>query len=265
MVVDIKNDQKGHFLFNCQPWSCYTEENERFFIGSFQTFEFLSIHHIGLLQDYQNFIRPMAMFNKMIKGYKFKTYAVRAVDVSCLKRLLESKSDIPIYIKRLFQNFLNNTKKIEINMQEMNKHKEGANSNSYGYRLFKPLFFLASTASSQSLEIIHLTKILNLFKHKLKNIEIYNIQRAIDGFKPSISLNNLFMEEIIASIELINESVSLQSVFKEFIIVEPKESITNFINKQQALFNKYGWTLKKTKYEHPRRRSNSNSLSITRL
>jgi len=267
MVVDIKNTKGGQMLFNCEPWSCYTEEYERLFIGGIQPFTFLTIHDIPKLQDYELLIRPMAMLSKMVRGWPNDFYLVSSSDVEFLEKLIESVlfPDIPLmigqktadYIQRLFRNLVNNIHKIEINIFMMNIHKEYAKQNFYGYKNFKSIFFGSS-------ETINFTKIIKVFLYKLESFEVYN--EAYGAFKPSISLNNSFIEEIMASIQTINESVSLRSSFKEFVIVEPKQSITDFMQQQQALFNEHGWTLKKTKYHHvPRNATSNNALSIAPL
>merc|ERR1712154_218697 len=157
--------------------------------------------------DYELLIRPMAMLSKMVRGWAFRIYPVSSSDVEFLEKLIESVlfPDIPLmigqktadYIQRLFRNLVNNIHKIEINIFWMNVHKEYAKYNQYGYKNFKSIFFGSS-------ETINFTKIIKLFVYKLESIEIYNI--PYPPFKPSISLNNSFIEEITASIQTINES-----------------------------------------------------------
>lgn len=252
MVIDIINNKKGQYLFNCQYWSDFGDENERFFIGSLQSFGFLTIHDIALKYNYSAFIRPMNMLEKMIGGFKHKQCAISSEDVWCLSALLTSRSSsskVPVYIKRLFRNFTNNINRIEIDLNVMSCHKKEAKKGSYGYKLFKPIFFISSMNGSA--ETIDFTKLLTVFTKKVETVIIFN--RRYHSWDKSISLDALFISSMISAIKVINKSVSLRASFKEFIIMNPAESITDFIKKNESLFLSNQWTLKKKPYKHIRR------------
>ncbi len=124
MVVDIRNDKRGQYVFHFQSWSDYPEENEYFFIGSIQIFTFITIHHISLKLNYQAFIEPIDMFGTMMRGYPYNVHAIRNVDVKCLSVLMGNelnenissgkREQITIYILQFFKNFVNNIQKVEI-------------------------------------------------------------------------------------------------------------------------------------------------------
>ena len=48
LVIDIRNTRAAIPMFDCQFWSDYTEENERFFIGSLQV---LCVYILLLIDD----------------------------------------------------------------------------------------------------------------------------------------------------------------------------------------------------------------------
>eukprot|EP01084_Bolivina_argentea_P262051 443058_1 len=72
LVVDIRNNNKGIYLFDCSFFSDYTEEQERFFIGGLKKFKFLTIHHIRPKQNYSAFIRPISILAAMFGGFKYQ-------------------------------------------------------------------------------------------------------------------------------------------------------------------------------------------------
>eukprot|EP01084_Bolivina_argentea_P074728 135532_1 len=81
--------------------------------------------------------------------------------------------------------------KIEINLEAMNQHREGEKRSSFGYKLLKPLFFIPNS------ETINYSKVLQIFKRKLKKIVIYNIYAVRQGWLKSVHLNALFCKEIL--------------------------------------------------------------------
>eukprot|EP01084_Bolivina_argentea_P213989 363322_1 len=177
LVVDIWNNNAGNYLFDCSFFSDYTDENERFFIGGLQYFEFITIHHMKLKEDYMAWIKPISVLAKMFSGFPFERSRVKNIDISGLSLLilnyLSSSTtseicQIPIYISKLFTNFVNNVEQIEINMDQMNCHTERARHKQFGYKLLKPLFFLVNDNTNS--ETINYSKLLQIFKRKLKTI-----------------------------------------------------------------------------------------------
>merc|ERR1712130_196095 len=69
LVIDIRNTRAAIPMFDCQFWSDYTQENERFFIGSLQQLEFESIRHMLSGDVYDVFARVIGMMNLMIQGH----------------------------------------------------------------------------------------------------------------------------------------------------------------------------------------------------
>lgn len=262
LVVDIWNSGTGIYLFDCSFFSDYTEENERLFIGGLQVFYFISIHHIRLKEDYKAFIRPMIILSNMFIGFPFEISAVKPIDVTCLSLLIlnylslsfsSKMSKIPVYISTFFANFVNNIEEIEINMYNINNHLEDKQYKQFGYKLLKPLFFISNGNFLSKKETVNFSKLLQIFKRKLKTIMVYNIRSVREGWKQSIYLNGLFVTEILNAISIIKKSVILSSIFERFLIIEPYNNIKNFIKKNQNKFGKVGWNLNCIQYKHPKR------------
>lgn len=118
MVIDIINDKAATPLFNCRFWSDFTDENERFFIGSLIHFDFVTIHHISVQKDYAVFIRPMNILANMIMGFPFNQSAIKSIDVSIVSLLIldyisdSFSSEVAVYIHRFFGNFAQNVNKV---------------------------------------------------------------------------------------------------------------------------------------------------------
>merc|ERR1712228_283073 len=148
MVIDILNIKASIPLFDCSFWSDFTNENERFFIGSLQRFTFETIHYLPLKEDYQIFIRVIGILMTMIIGYPYVISAIKQKDFNILSILIsdhinDKKSEkIPFYVHNLFKHIVQNVNKIHLNMAWMNRHKEAVEWNQFGYQKLKSLFFV---------------------------------------------------------------------------------------------------------------------------
>ena len=122
LVVDILREEISLPLVDCSFWSDFTEEDERFFIGSLQTFTFKTIHHLSLKQNYAKYIRAIGILMKMIRGYPYRVSAIKEKDVTVLSDLTSEqitqsrKQDIPLYVHHLFKYIAQNVKKVEMNL-----------------------------------------------------------------------------------------------------------------------------------------------------
>merc|ERR1712232_1461169 len=105
-------------MFDCQFWSDYTEENERFFIGSLEPFQFESIRHMSTGQNYKDFVCAMGMLIKMIGGWPYRIAPIHSKYFHCLSVLISDyvnathSDSIPLYIHKLFANTLQHVNKV---------------------------------------------------------------------------------------------------------------------------------------------------------
>merc|ERR1712228_247873 len=263
MVIDILKEYISIPLFDCSFWSDFTNENERFFIGSLQRFTFETIHYLPLKENYEIFIRVIGMLMEMITGYPYHISAIKQSDFNILSILIsdhinDKKSEkIPFYVHNLFKHIVQNVNKIHLNMFMMDIDEEYAEEGCFGYQKLKSLFFVD--------EQVNYSKLCQIFDNKLQQIVITNIPR--DVFNQSVNLNFSFLEEIVFGIRAINKNVALKFVFNEILIVNPFEDINQFIADNQALFVENGWKVKKTNYKNEKRKGakSENVLSITLL
>merc|ERR1712228_622045 len=186
MVIDILNQKAAIPLFDCSFWSDFTNENERFFIGSLQHFTFETIHYLPLKENYQIFIRVIGILMEMIRGYPYNISAIKQSDFNILSILIsdhinDKKSEkIPFYVHNLFKHIVQNVNKIHLNMEEMNCDKEYADDQCFGYQKLKPLFFIDDQ--------VNYRKLCQIFDNKLQQIVIMDT-RSLGSFNQSIHLN----------------------------------------------------------------------------
>merc|ERR1712154_269962 len=98
-------------------------------------------------------------------------------------------------------------------------------------------------------DMVNFMKLCQIFNMNLQRIVVSNRPR---NFKQSINLNASFLEQILFAIDVISKNVELNRVFEEILIVEPLDSIQEFIEENQTLFVEKGWSLKKTSYHFER-------------
>eukprot|EP01084_Bolivina_argentea_P111184 198461_1 len=58
IVIDIQRTESGTMFFDCNPWSDFTNEDERFFIGGLILFNFVTIRDIKNTLNYEKYIKP---------------------------------------------------------------------------------------------------------------------------------------------------------------------------------------------------------------
>lgn len=252
MVISIRNNKVGNRLFNAQFWSDYSDENERFFIGIQQPLEFITIHDVPNCLNYHKYIRAINILAKMIRGYVYQQHQITSTDSLHLSALIEhllhdtsSELDIkkknmhiPVYIQRFFKHCCKQIKLVKINMRAMETRSNKKNTY-WGYSNVKSLFFAFDHILRK--ETPNFTRFIKLFRAGIEMIIVFS--RADRVFVPSISLDTLFLTEILNAIYFINKCSSIKYIFKQFVIVNPMDDINNFINEHQLLFIQNGWIL----------------------
>ena len=104
-------------------------------------------------ENYQSWVKPICILARMFTGFPFTMSRVKTIDLEALSLLILNSisssttseiSQIPIYISKLFINFVNNVEQIEVNTLLMNLSNEYAQHKQFCYKLLKPLFFLVN-------------------------------------------------------------------------------------------------------------------------
>ena len=250
MVVDIrKYKDSQNVVFNCRFWSDFTEENERLYIACTGVFFIKSIHNVSTTEDYEPFIQSISIFQEMIDGYAYTFGAMTSRDVVCLSELLhdnqENEMNVPDYIRQFFNNFCNQIKVININMEWINEHDESSKFGNYGFVRLKELFW-----KNESIELIKFAK---LFRNTISKITIYNAEAR--DYVTSIELDSGFETELVKFMIFINSSAPIKNRFKSLIIVNPKiDDIDTFIDEKKDYYiTKYGWMVEKGPYHDIKR------------
>ena len=252
MVVDIqKRDFSAAIVFNCQFWSDFTEENERFYLGCLGQFHFKTIHNISTNENYEAFIRSISILNTMISASPFNFGSVTSSDILCLSSLINGiikgrDNNIPDYIRRFYDNFRNQITDVVINMYWMNTDDEGAKKwGCYGYVKYKEIFWKT--------DCVDLVKLVKIFNNAVKTIIIANLFNTEMGYESSITLDKTFESQLIEFMQFINSSKTIRDRFNHLCVVKPKHSMTSnskrFVKQRKdSYLRKYRWTLEKRKY-----------------
>merc|ERR1719203_8014 len=125
----------------------------------------------------------------MIQGWPYKISAIKGSDVHCISNMMNDQINdkhspfMPLYIHQLFANIAQKTKEVQVNLEEMNRDKEGAKWNQFGYKKLKPLFFVD--------DMVNFMKLCQIFNMNLQRIVVSN--RYGFEFEKSMNLNALFL------------------------------------------------------------------------
>ena len=258
IVLSIDYDDAFVPFLDCGAWSDFSNEREYLFIGGLQPLFVKSVRDIPTNTNYGNYVETISMFTSMIRGTPTTLRAPIKRDVKYLYSLLsdvihinkylEFRSDLnslglekylhkkkPIFITNLFKHFIINVKKIEINLLHMNVVDKFKQWNMYGFKIFLPLIFNASTQTRPSM-----TLFISLFS-KCGRVILYDIHNR-DEYKSTITLDDEFTTDVLRAIQFIQER-NTRSPLKYIAITEPKDSIPDFINNHSDKFNALNWRL----------------------
>jgi hypothetical protein len=269
IVVDFTNTNSRFPYFNCRYWSDFHSEDEKLFLGGLHYFKFNTIRNMQPTpkQNYGLYVKALTMFHYIIEAWVWPEGIIKSKYFDALELMINEEisenilkklaSKTPTYMLKLWHHFLWKIKNVEINWNHLNQDIVGGYSR-YGFKAFSSLFTTSNCASLN----------FDIFLKILANGERIDLQKRVDRkWEASIELNELFLSNILSSIQFINNT-ALHSSFKSFNIYNPNSNLTHFINKNNDKFIKYGWKLSKTKCKsifHRSRKECSNTLTIQRL
>eukprot|EP01083_Nonionella_stella_P280553 954416_1 len=277
IVLQIRKNPNCYMTYwPCSYWSAFSEEYEYLYIGGLKYFHVYTIRDIPNGQRYDSLIRQLTVIHYMVDGYRLRNIRVRKQDVKIIRCLVEEEerhtvlksldSSVPIYFLNLFHHFLNNLQYVDINFGYMDKELcMISRGNKYnGFKRLVPIFCLNDDPDALNYA---------LMCRLMPNVKSFVVWRFHqNGCERTIQLDNQFVSSII-------EAIALNTKCAEFCIAQPffdaQQSTDNdqqlfegFIDKHQALFQKYGWTLRQDQnFQHPRRGTypEQNALLIKKL
>ena len=285
IVIDIKRTPSGTMFFDCNYWSDFQNEDERFFIGGLVLFNFVTIRDVKHSKDFQKYIKPLTMLDMMIQGFPYSSEKLKKEDRAYLKLMIDQEiqqtlergliTEIPDYCLKLWHNFLCKVEDIIINIFWMGiietEYKVTSiqyTGKMYGYDIFRPIFFIYDDEEILMTNFdIEGTLNLKIFCQMFTNLKTITIFNAPGGtYNDSIKLDELMVNEIFNTFEIINESKSLSLSFQEIRIVQPLGSnVDGFIQENKEMFHQNGLGLDKIRYKNVRKVSCDETLSIRRL
>eukprot|EP01083_Nonionella_stella_P127265 385554_1 len=264
IVLQIRNNALTLRFWPCSYWSGYCDEYEYLFIGGLRYFDVLTIRDIPNEQRYDPLIRAMTVFHYFVDGYVLDDRIVTQKNVHVIRSLIKEEknhtllkgldSKVPVYFLSLFHHFLNTLSYMDMDLYLMDKEEHSTNR--FGFKLLVSIFCFNEDPYSLNYALF-----LSLMPN-VKSVIVWNYAT----YEQSVELNKEFVSSI-------TEAMSLETQCQAFYIVNPSipgsASLTDFINKEQETFNKFGWKLQQdTTFKHPRRRTYDvcpNTLSIKRL
>eukprot|EP01084_Bolivina_argentea_P283875 486304_1 len=180
--------------FNCSWLSSFAAEGERLFImppNAFMVLKFVSIRCIQNTVNYGKYIHAMTTFDHMIDNDDIgnKDHKIEMQDINIINQLLAEKStkndNYPLYVKKLFDQFIKNKKKIIMKLNAL--------ENEY-----------VSVVQELSIDIRRVSHITNIFENCQQIC--FNLNEGCNCDIENIKLGNIsseFIDDIINEIELV--------------------------------------------------------------
>ena len=233
---------------DCNYWSCYVHEDERLLIGGLDALQMETIRNIPQSENYNQFVRIINIFGRMITAMGLLGFKPHTNDASCFGSMIrcelaveDSTTFMPLYIKTLFHHFLMKQTDVLLNMNYWDRHfivnYKKFKMDLYGYQRLKQIFMKN--------EMIN----FNLFIRLLPNVKMVTVGHFLPGkAKPSIALSPKFSMSIFSCIDYLNSSSKSLS-FSRFAIVQPLSPIHEFIEEYQDQFLHKGWKLKRDTFD----------------
>ena len=284
IVIDIKRTPSGTMFFDCNYWSDFQNEDERFFIGGLVSFNFVTIRDVKHTMDFQKYIKPLTMLDMMIQGFPYSSDKVTKEDRAYLNLMINQEiqqtlergliTEIPEYCLKIWHNFLSKVEDVIINLfwmgvvetkYEVTRIK--FTGEMYGYDIFRKLFFMHDDIDKLMNDYdiegtLNLSKFCQMFSN-MKTLTIFNAPGGT--YNESLDMDELMVDEFINAFDVINKSKSLSLTFQEFRIVKPiGNDIGGFIEDNYQRFHEHGLELAKIKYKNVRKVSCDDTLSIRR-
>ena len=256
IIMGLENSRQMLTYFDCDRWSDFPCHSEKLFIGGFERIQIESIYEIGNGCDYSEYIQAMKVFESCISGraYRHKILNIHFEIIiklirNRLKLNVDSKSTIPVYISKIFDNLCENVVNVKFDIALFEYEHDFVykyhGMRMYGYRQLKNVFFHDNIAN---INVFHkywikLNIIKQLFSNNCKQIDIVWINRIQNKYeyKPSIIINDTILMNILCGIKQQKE------VFLNNIIIrypnQTTESLMKLVKKYNKQFDEYGYNL----------------------
>ena len=286
-----------HPFFDANYWSCFQSEDEKLFLGGITSFRFDCIWNVPKSQKFEIHLQVIAILRYILNGTPLVGIKPAADHVSTMKKMIKAELDavyleepytgkLPLYPVTLFHWFVSQKTEIVIRWNTISMYtneeikwrvNDGMDGNQLkdvnldivkdinldfgGLQIFRELF-VSENGTLRMSHILNLCEnaksmVVMAFTHKSS----YESTKL--GYNESIALDDAFLTEILSSIQSLNERAN--GKFKEFVIVYPSGSISEFMNLHQKRFNEMGWNLEQKSYSHTDLPGEvPNSLWITR-
>eukprot|EP01084_Bolivina_argentea_P006910 13050_1 len=175
IVLKLENDGATVFFMDCRSFSKYADEQERLFIGGYQSIPFLTIYKMNGHKDFKQCVQIIGTLCKMFSRNVNTIPSLKGGQIIKLNLLISCQiydiidSRLDEYEIGLFHHFCRNVTLIRMNMHFVIHNDMGMskkyNRNVYGYNSLYPLFFRTD------LDMIRLPFVFKLFP-RIREIRI---------------------------------------------------------------------------------------------
>ena len=250
IIITIKNDHSTNFFFNCISFSDYGYESEMLFISGYHQLEIIGVCCMSDNTQYDEWITTLMFFQLCFLDGDASSSAITERVKSQIKVLFDyglkdcnnnndDKQIIPKYVYKLFQNILQKTELIQINIGFLNNDIAyiDERGKQYGFKSLKSYYLNEDNQVKWNV-------IKSLFP-SLKTIRIQSVKKtknAKHGFKfsKSILLSDKVFEDILSYLS------TIQQPLQSLLIHDPLNSdseIEELIQKYKASYRKihYMW------------------------
>ena len=272
--MDIHNAGCCNPYFDCNWWSDFSHERECLFIGGIESFMIKAIQYVPANHNYKQYVTPITMLQKMIRGFpiyirkpsrKDVRYLYKLISEECPDTILPPSQEIktmkretPTFVKSLFHHFCINVTNVKINYLYQNTKQWCPTQ--FGFKIFSSLFMVSQN------NIFNISLIVNLFKNMEEFVLFdYGIVNNKWQYVSSIKLNDEFCVNIIETLKILNHLSSLALKLRHLIFIKPSSSIATFIKNNQQKFNSLKWCLSQKTYKDKYWRNCDESLFIEPL
>jgi len=181
--------------FDCGYLSYFGYNNTSLICGGYRMLMINNIRTIGNKVNYERFIKPIAFLHHFLNEMACFYIEPKSSDYKMLNVLINDIKRCPIYVRQLFEAFINKQKKIKINMRILNK---------YYAKLLNALFVTKECAQLIALSFVS----LKVFKHC--NIIEIEMEASMDGDVEHLS--QLFIDTLLAEMETMNNATNQSQV-----------------------------------------------------
>merc|ERR1712228_938438 len=224
MILALRQNSfcDGMMYFDCSYLSYFGYENTSLLCGGYRPLMITNVRTLTNKINYERFIKPIALLNYFLKQMAVFYIEPKMTDNKMLNVMINERERCPVYVKNLFDAFVDSQKRIKINMRILKKY--------YGKLLEK--MFVATECD----KVIAISFVSGLFA----NCELIEIEMEATMNGNVENVTEVFVKTLLSEMEKFDK---LKSKLRKVRIYQI-EIAEKYMKQMNESLNAKGWNVR---------------------